>query len=101
MRVSYTQVKRGRTIVGFKFVYVIAIDKKSSKQQQKFSEFLNEEKIKPEKNINSSTSKKNINNIDDIDNIEYFADMRKKYGDAVTNAIPDHIIELLKSQGRW
>lgn len=101
MRVSYTQVKRGRTIVGFKFVYVIAIDKKSSKPQQKFSEFLNEEKIKPEKHINSSTSKKNINNIDDIDNIEYFADMRKKYGDAVTNAIPDHIIELLKFQGRW
>jgi plasmid replication initiation protein len=36
-----------------------------------------------------------------IDNIEYFADMRKKYGDAVTKAIPADMIELLKSQGRW
>jgi hypothetical protein len=36
-----------------------------------------------------------------IDNIEYFADMRKKYGDAVSSAIPTDVIELLKSQGRW
>ena len=102
MRVSYTQVKRGRNIIGFKFLYVIAIDKKSSKQQQRFSEFLNDEKIKQEKPIDSSIkSKKDIKNVDDINNIEYFADMRKKYGDAVSNAIPSDMIELLKSQGRW
>jgi len=36
-----------------------------------------------------------------IDNLEYFADMRKKYGDAAKGAIPKDIVEKLKKQGRW
>jgi hypothetical protein len=36
-----------------------------------------------------------------IDNIEYFAEMRKKHGDALGNAVPQDIVEILKAQGRW
>jgi hypothetical protein len=38
---------------------------------------------------------------DQVDNIEYFAEMRKKFGDTVSHAIPIEVIEFLKSQGRW
>ena len=37
-----------------------------------------------------------------IDNVDYFADMRRKFGDLLPdNAIPHEMIEKLKSQGRW
>jgi plasmid replication initiation protein len=36
-----------------------------------------------------------------IDNLEYFASVRKKYGDAAKDAIPKNIVEQLKAQGRW
>jgi hypothetical protein len=36
-----------------------------------------------------------------MDNIEHFAEARRKFGAAVSNAVPPEIIEILKSQGRW
>ncbi len=36
-----------------------------------------------------------------VDNLEYFASVRKKYGDAAKDAIPKNIVEKLKEQGRW
>jgi hypothetical protein len=36
-----------------------------------------------------------------IDNIEYFADMRKKYGDNCNIGISEEIKTILKAQGRW
>jgi plasmid replication initiation protein len=36
-----------------------------------------------------------------IDNVEYFADLRKKHGDKVGDAVPPDIMEILKAQGRW
>jgi hypothetical protein len=35
-----------------------------------------------------------------VDNVEYFANIRKRYGDAA-QGIPAEVVELLKSQGRW
>jgi hypothetical protein len=36
-----------------------------------------------------------------IDNVEYFADLRKKHGDKIGDAVPQEIVDILKSQGRW
>lgn len=36
-----------------------------------------------------------------IDNLEYFADMRKRYGDIQGLIIPEDIEAILKAQGRW
>ncbi|MEN9757913.1 MAG: hypothetical protein RL755_2100 [Pseudomonadota bacterium] len=112
MRVRYEQIKQGRNVIAFKFIYVISPSKKQSQQQQKYSSFLNvKEENDDLENLESSKEmakqKKNFGKLNKnqsnnhIDNIEYFADMRKKYGDAVSSAIPTDVIELLKSQGRW
>lgn len=36
-----------------------------------------------------------------IDNLDYFADLRKKYGDAVKEKIPQDIAKQLKAKGLW
>jgi len=36
-----------------------------------------------------------------IDNLDYFAGLRKKYGDAVEGKMSQDIVEKLKEQGRW
>jgi plasmid replication initiation protein len=36
-----------------------------------------------------------------IDNVEYFAELRKKHGDKIGDAVPQDIVEILKAQGRW
>ncbi len=36
-----------------------------------------------------------------IDNLDFFADLRKKYGDAVKEKIPQDIAKQLKATGRW
>ena len=38
---------------------------------------------------------------DKINNLDYFADLRKKYGSAVEDKFSTDIIEQLKAQGRW
>ncbi len=109
MTVKYDQIKHGRNVIAFKFIYVISHEKKQSKNQQKYSSFLNiEEKNVVSKNSEATTKQKKYSKTihhsnlqDQVDNIEYFAEMRKKFGDTVSHAIPIEVIELLKSQGRW
>jgi plasmid replication initiation protein len=36
-----------------------------------------------------------------INNLEHFADLRKKYGDKAMTSIPEDIANILKAQGRW
>jgi plasmid replication initiation protein len=36
-----------------------------------------------------------------IDNVEYFAELRKKHGDKIGDAVPPDIVDVLKAQGRW
>ena len=36
-----------------------------------------------------------------VDNVEYFAEIRKKYGELADAGIPDEIKAILKAQGRW
>ena len=109
LNVTWVSVKQGRKITAIKFNYGF---NKESKSKIKLDSVKSETKgnssgiidAVKQSNLNKNNPKKSkyhSEKNDDIDNIEYFADMRKKYGDAVTNAIPDHIIELLKSQGRW
>ena len=109
MTVKYDQIKHGRNVIAFKFIYVISHEKKQSKNQQKYSSFLNiEEKNVVSKNSEATTKQKKYSKTihhsnlqDQVDNIEYFAEMRKKFGDTVSHAIPHEVIELLKSQGKW
>lgn len=55
------------------------------------------------KNSSSSTSTRQVTNLttveSNIDNLEHFAQIRKRFGDAA--AIPQEFIDKLKSQGRW
>jgi|LakMenEpi03Aug12_release.lakeMendotaPanAssembly.Ray.scaffolds.fasta_scaffold516154_1 plasmid replication initiation protein len=93
MNVSYTQIKSGREITGFKFSYSpkIVKPKISSKSTQHRS---------PQANVQSELNPKNKEY--SINNVDYFAEMRKKFGSALpSNAIPEQIISVLKEQGRW
>ncbi len=36
-----------------------------------------------------------------INNLEHFADLRKRLGDKAIKSIPDDIANILKAQGRW
>ena len=110
MKIHYKKyIKRGRRIVSVKFLY--SISQKTGKviegsvvKKNNFSDanICVDKKISQSKTKASPTKSKYYSDKnDDIDNVEYFADMRKKYGDAVSSAIPADVIELLKSQGRW
>lgn len=109
LKVTPEYIKRGRRIVSVKFLYSISqktrkVIEGSVVKENNFgdSNTSTRNKISQLKAMNSfKKSKYHSEKNDDTNNIEYFADMRKKYGDAVSNAIPSDMIELLKSQGRW
>jgi plasmid replication initiation protein len=55
-------------------------------------------------NTKSTLAKKEriTNNKKQVNNLDYFAEMRMKFGEKLPqNAIPEHIMMLLKEQGRW
>ncbi|MDD5227293.1 MAG: RepB family plasmid replication initiator protein [Methylococcales bacterium] len=81
--VSWTQRKTGRRVTHLTF---------------EFSEKL---PLVPEKPKKKTTVKAKTEDVKPTDNIDYFADMRKRFGDVITAAIPEEIIEILKAQGRW
>jgi plasmid replication initiation protein len=80
MTVSYEQIKSGRSIIAFKFVFVLREDKKKAKKPA----------IKKEKPVSKS---------EPINNLDYFLDMRKKFGDVVP--IPEDIKAEMKAKGLW
>lgn len=80
--VSWSQRKTGRRISHLLFEFeekkLITTDTKKKKTKAKIIE------VKP------------------IDNLDFYADMRKRFGDAMpADAIPADMIEKLKAQGRW
>jgi plasmid replication initiation protein len=82
--VSWTQKKTGRAVTHFTF---------------EFKEKPTEEKIK-KKTSKKIVATKPVN--EPIDNLDHYADMRKRFGNALpVDAIPAEIIEQLKAQGRW
>jgi plasmid replication initiation protein len=82
--VSWTQEKIGRKVANLTF---------------EFKEKLTEEKTK-KKILKKSVVEKPVN--EPIDNLQHYADMRKRFGNALpVGAIPPEIIEQLKAQGRW
>lgn len=107
LKVTPEYIKRGRRIVSVKFLY--SISQKTGKIIEgsvvKNNHFSNANAFIPKKTSQSQSaspikSKYPSGKNDDIDNIEYFADVRKRYGDAA-QGIPLDVVELLKSQGRW
>lgn len=80
--VAWTQRKTGRRVTHLTF---------------EFSEKLPPVPEKPKKKIPVKAKPEAVK----TDNVDYFADMHKRFGDIVTAAIPPEIIEILKSQGRW
>jgi len=86
-QVSWTQRKTGRKVTHLTF------------------EFSEKQPPAPLKKVVSKTksTKKKIVEIqeDKIDNLDYFAGLRKKYGDAVKDKFSQDIVEQLKAQGRW
>lgn len=83
--VTWTQRKTGRNISHLIFEF-------------------NEKKKPVDENrkIKSKVKLKNKTEDIKIENIDHFADIRKRFGDSVpANAIPTEIVEQLKSQGRW
>jgi plasmid replication initiation protein len=80
--VSWSQRKTGRRISHLLFEFdekkLITTETKKKKNKSKIIE------VKP------------------IDNLDFYADVRKRFGDAMpADAIPADMIEKLKSQGRW
>jgi plasmid replication initiation protein len=58
------------------------------------------EKEKKKKSSSSTRQVTNLTTVEsNIDNLEHFAQIRKRFGDAA--AIPQEFIDILKSQGRW
>ena len=107
LKVTPEYIKRGRRIVSVKFLYSISQKKGKIIEGSvvKNNHFSNANAFIPKKTSQSQSaspikSKYPSGKNDDIDNIEYFADVRKRYGDAA-QGIPLDVIELLKSQGRW
>lgn len=107
LKVTAEYIKRGRRIVSVKFLY--SISQKTGKIIEgsvvKNNHFSNANAFISKKTSKSQTasrikSKYPSEKNDAIDNIEYFADIRKRYGDAA-QGIPFDVVELLKSQGRW
>jgi plasmid replication initiation protein len=110
LNVTWTSVKQGRKITSIKFNYGFnkevrtktKLDAVKFETQKKSSEVID---IVKQSSLNNKVNKPKKSKFyseknDNIDNIEYFANMRKRYGDAA-KGIPVDIIELLKSQGRW
>jgi len=86
-QVSWTQRKTGRKVTHLTFEF-------SEKQPP----------VPLKKAVSKAKSvKKKTQEIqeDKIDNLDYFADLRKKYGSAVEDKFSPAIVEQLKAQGRW
>lgn len=83
LHVSWEQIKTGRKITHFTFKF----REKSSITSKK----TNIQKNKIPDNVNVK-----------VNNIDYFYDMRQKFGDLLpTDAIPQEVIDELKNSGRW
>ena len=81
--VSWTQRKAGRSISHLIF------------------EFSEKKPLAPEKPKRKTKPKAVVEPVK-LENIDHYADMRKRFGDAIpAGAIPAEIIEQLKAQGRW
>ena len=81
--VSWTQRKAGRSISHLIF------------------EFSEKKPPEPEKSKRKTKAKAKAEPVK-LENLDHFAEMRKRFGDAIpTGAIPSEIIEQLKAQGRW
>lgn len=81
VKVTWEPVFRGRKVVAISFAY--ALPKKEESPKLKKS------------SISLTTEGK-------VDNLQHYADMRKRFGNALpVGAIPVEIIEQLKAQGRW
>jgi plasmid replication initiation protein len=79
--VSWTQRKAGRSISHLIF------------------EFSEKKPLAPEKPKRKTKAKAEPVK---LENLDHFAEMRKRFGDAIpAGAIPPEIIEQLKTQGRW
>jgi plasmid replication initiation protein len=100
MNISYAQIKTGREVTAFKFSYSPKVEKtKISNQNSQYSTFLNPKKSKSATAQSKSSSK---NKEDSVNNVDYFADMRQKFGDLLPiDTIPQEIIDELKNSGRW
>ncbi len=83
-KVSWSQRKTGRRVTHLIF---------------EFSEKQPTSPKKPKKAVSSAVITKTPEI--KVDNIEYFADMRKKYGNNSQIIIPEDIAATLKEQGRW
>lgn len=82
--VSWTQRKAGRSISHLIFEF----DEKKPPEPEK-----PKRKTKPKVCVTEPVK---------LENIDHFAEMRKRFGDAIpAGAIPSEIIEQLKAQGRW
>jgi plasmid replication initiation protein len=80
---SWTQRKTGRRVTHLTF---------------EFSEKLPLVSEKPKKKTTTKAKTEPVKK----DNLDFFAEMRKRFGKAIPpGAIPDEAIEILKSQGRW
>ena len=83
--VVWEQRKTGRRVTHLTFTFAEKKPKKLAKLKQKT-------KATPQTPEKSARK---------IDNVEYFAELRKKHGDKVGDAVPQDIVEILKEQGRW
>ena len=81
-QVSWTQRKTGRRVTHLTF------------------EFSEKQLATPQKSKRVAKPKSEPQAVK-IDNVEYFAEMRKKHGDKIGDAVPQDIVEILKAQGRW
>ena len=81
--VSWTQTKTGRNVTHLNFEF--------NEKKPLISE-------KPKPNRKTKEKAESVK----IENIDHYADVRKRFGDAIPDgAIPEEIIEQLKTQGRW
>lgn len=86
-QVSWTQRKTGRKVTHLTFEF------SEKKPPAPLKKMISKTKSTKKKTPEIQESK--------IDNLDYFADLRKKYGDAVKEKIPQDIAKQLKTQGRW
>jgi plasmid replication initiation protein len=83
--VVWEQRKTGRRVTHLTFTF-------AEKKPEKLAKLKQEIKAMPQSPEKSARK---------IDNVEYFADLRKKHGDKIGDAVPQEIVDILKSQGRW
>jgi plasmid replication initiation protein len=83
--VLWEQRKTGRRVTHLTFTF-------AEKKPEKLA------KLKPKIKATPQTPEKSARK---IDNVEYFAELHKKYGELGDAGIPDDMKEILKAQGRW